>query len=151
MTPEALADLHARAFAGTPPRPWSAAEFAGLMAHAATVMVHAPQGFALGRCLGEDAELLTLAVAPEARRQGRGAALVLAFEAEARAQGAQRVVLEVAESNAGARGLYARLGYAAVGRRPGYFRRRSGTAVDGLVLAKPLDPAHTVGARGKTI
>lgn len=145
MTPEALADLHARAFDDTPP-PWSARDFAGLVSEPSTVLVTGPSGFALGRVLGPDAELLTLAVAPETRRQRHGTALVAAFEAAARARGAQMVFLEVAEHNAAARTLYGRCGYGSVGRRRGYYARAGGPAVDALVLVRSLhEDAATSG------
>ena len=138
MTPEALAALHARCFAEGPPRPWSAAEIAALLADPTTIPVLRPEGFALGRAAAGEAELLTLAVAPEARRRGLGTALVAAFEAEARARGAGEAFLEVAESNAGARALYARLGYLPAGRRPGYYRSAEAPPTAALVLRKSL-------------
>ena len=99
-----------------------------------------PGGFALGRVAGPEAELLTLAVHPRARRRGLGRALVAAFEAEAAARGAAEVLLEVAATNHAARALYARLGYVAVGRRPGYYRRAGAPPVDALVLRRGLGP-----------
>jgi [ribosomal protein S18]-alanine N-acetyltransferase len=144
MTPEALAALHARCFADTP-SPWTAAAFAGLLADPACFATIAPDGFVLGRVAGPEAELLTLAVAPEARRVGRGAALLTAFETEAAARGAQELFLEVAVINAPARALYESRGYACVGRRPGYYTRACGPAVDALVLRKPAS------VHGKTI
>lgn len=65
--PPELAALHARCF--TSPRPWLAREFAALLGHASIFLCHAPQGFLLGRVVVDEAELLTLAVTPEARRQ----------------------------------------------------------------------------------
>lgn len=138
MTPEAMALLHARAFADGP-RPWSAAEFALLAAEPGVLVLVEPDGFAIGRLAGPEAELLTLAVRLDARRRGTGRALVAAFEAQARAQGAAEAFLEVAQSNTAARALYAGVGYAVVGERRGYVVGRDGTAVDALVLRKPLD------------
>ena len=137
MTPGALAALHARAFTDAP-RPWSAAEFAALLAAASTLLVARGEGFALGRVAGPEAELLTLAVDPGARRRGLGRALVGAFEATAAARGAEEVLLEVAVTNAPARALYAGLGYVVVGRRPGYYRRVAAPPVDALVLRRAL-------------
>ena len=78
---------------------------------------------------------------PDARRRGIAAALVGAFEAAAIARGAAECLLEVAVTNAGARALYARLGYGQAGRRPGYYRRAGAPPVDALVLRKPLAAA----------
>jgi ribosomal-protein-alanine N-acetyltransferase len=137
MTPEALAALHATAF-DTTPRPWTAAEFASLLGAPSTLLATLPGGFALGRVAGPEAELLTLAVAPDARRRGTGTALVIAFEAAAIARGAEEAFLEVAAGNAPARALYARLGYRERGRRRGYSARPGAAPDDALVLGKPL-------------
>jgi ribosomal-protein-alanine N-acetyltransferase len=135
MTPEALARLHARCFE-TAPRPWSAAEFADLLAQTECHLSAVPEGFALGRSVAGEAELLTLAVAPEARRRGLGRRLTAAFEAEARARRAREAFLEVAAENAPARALYAALGWRAAGTRRGYF----GPGQDAIVLRKDLLP-----------
>src|SRR5207344_849006 len=102
MTPEALARLHALAFDDTP-RPWTAAEFAGLLAEPTTLLVTIEGGFALGRAAAGEAELLTLAVHPDARRRGHGAELLRRFEAAAATRGADEVLIEVAVINAPAR------------------------------------------------
>ncbi|RME14900.1 MAG: GNAT family N-acetyltransferase [Alphaproteobacteria bacterium] len=136
MTPAQMAALHARAFPRE--RPWSAAEIAALMDTPGGFAVTGPSGFALGRAIAGEAELLTIAVAPEARRQGRGRALLAAFEAEAARRGAARGFLEVAEDNAAARALYAAAGWQETGRRPGYYALAGGGRVDALLMDKAL-------------
>lgn len=136
MTPRALADLHARCF--TTPRPWSAAEFQTLLDSPGSFLETAPTGFALGRVAGPECELLTLAVAPEARRSGIGAHLLARFETRARDAGAVEALLEVAADNTAARALYLAAGYGEAGQRPGYYRRDDGTRIDALILRKPL-------------
>ncbi|MEM1342501.1 MAG: GNAT family N-acetyltransferase, partial [Pseudomonadota bacterium] len=84
------------------------------------------------RLLPGEAEILTLAVQPEARRQGLGRLLVQ--ELIAQATGAERVFLEVAESNQAARALYAACGFEEIGRRPGYYAYSDGGAEDALVM-----------------
>lgn len=96
-----------------------------------------PGGFAVGRVAADEAELLTLAVAPEARRQGVGRRLLSAFETEAKARGARTVFLEVAETNAAARCLYAGAGYASAGYRRDYYGP-AGARTGALVLRKVL-------------
>lgn len=137
MTPEALSQLHALSFTDMP-RPWSAGEFAGLLEATDIVLVHRPGGFALGRVIGPEAELLTLAVHPDRRRRGLGMALVRDFEDAVAARGAEVALLEVAATNEAGRALYARLGYAQAGRRPGYYRRATAPPVDALLLRKSL-------------
>lgn len=127
-----MAALHAACF--TRPRPWSGAEFAGLLADAAVFAVTRPGGFVLGRAVLDEAELLTIAVDPALRRQGAGRALLAAFEAAAAARGASRAFLEVAADNVAALALYHGAGWAEAGRRRGYY----GPGIDALVLAKPL-------------
>jgi ribosomal-protein-alanine N-acetyltransferase len=134
VTPGDLARLHAGAFVS--PRPWSEAEFASLMGGPGVVLVSAPEGFALGRALAGEAELLTIAVAEDARRRGIGGRLLAAFVAEAAAQGAGVVFLEVAEDNVAAQALYRAAGFAEAGRRRGYYRMPDGRAVDALVLRR---------------
>lgn len=141
--PPRLARIHADSF--TVPRPWTAAEIDGLLATPGTFLIEVPDGFLIGRALAGEAELLTLAVAPPARRRGIGATLLAAFLDRAAAAGAGRAFLEVAADNAAARALYARAGFAEAGRRPGYYRRPDGGATDALVLARALasaDPAE---------
>lgn len=140
MTPEALAALHARCF--TTPRPWSAGEFAQLLDSPRCFLLTRPQdgppntplGFLLGRVIADEAELLTLAVAPEARRAGLGRDLTREFAATSRARGATGAFLEVAADNRAARALYAGLGWREAGRRRGYY----GPGRDALVLSLAL-------------
>ncbi|SIS82814.1 GNAT family N-acetyltransferase [Phaeovulum vinaykumarii] len=136
MTPADLARLHGACF--TTPRPWSATEFADLLAARGVFVIARPEGFIMGRVIADEAELLTLAVDPAARRQGIGAALLAAFEAHARAAGAVTAFLEVAAPNAAARALYACGGWAEAGCRRGYFRTPQGEAQDALILTRAL-------------
>lgn len=142
MTPEALAVLHALCFR-TPP-PWNAADFAGLLADPlAFLLVEADAGFLLGRAVAGEAELLTLAVAPDARRRGLGRKLVSRFLYQARLRGAERAFLEVSAENPIAIALYESAGFAPVGRRRAYYRTTAGAAIDALVLARDLPAAST--------
>ncbi len=137
MTPEALAALHARCFAAAP-RPWTVREFEEVLAGAGVFLCGIPEGFAVGRVAGPEAELLTLAVDPEARGRGLGRWLVAAFEAEAARRGAVDAFLEVAEGNAAARAVYAAAGWTEAGRRRGYYAAPGRPAEDALVLRKAL-------------
>lgn len=136
MTPAEMARLHAACF--TTPRPWTEAEFAGLLAEPSVFALTRPGAILLGRAIAGEAELLTLAVDPAARRQGLARALVQDFLAEARARAAESAFLEVAEANAPARALYAAAGFAQAGRRRGYYRLPGGGAEDALVLVRAL-------------
>ena len=136
MTPDDLARLHARCIAIPPP--FSAADFKGLLDTPGVFLFGDAKGLALGRVAADEAELLTLAVAPEARRQGLGRHWLSAFEAGALDRGAVHAFLEVAEDNAPAQALYAAHGWTEVGRRRGYYAAAGGRSTDALVLSKSL-------------
>lgn len=87
-------------------------------------------GMLLGRVTVDEAEVLTLAVAPDARRQGIARALLGAARAETRLRGARKMFLEVAAGNAPAQELYRQIGFVEVGRRRRYYPDSS----DALVL-----------------
>ena len=140
MTPEALAALHARCFKSPPP--WSAQDFAGVIADPlAFLLIEGDAGFLLGRAVAGEAELLTLAVAPEARRRGLGGKLVARFLYQARLRGAEDAFLEVSAKNAPAIALYESLGFKRVGLRRGYYQTTAGAWIDALVLRRSLASA----------
>jgi [ribosomal protein S18]-alanine N-acetyltransferase len=136
VTPAALATLHHAAF--TTPRPWSEAEIAGLMQGAGVFCLGDTRGFVMGRAIAGEAEVLTLAVAPDHRRQGVARGLMQAFAAHALQASAETAFLEVAADNVAAIALYLSLGYTQAGRRKGYFETPAGSRIDALVMAKPL-------------
>ena len=82
------------------------------------------QGWARWRAIpvAGEAELVRLAVAPSARRQGLGRALLRASEAGLCAAGIDTLHLEVRVSNLAARALYEAEGWREVGLRRGYYR-----------------------------
>ena len=137
MTPAEMAALHARCF--TLPRPWSEAEFVAFLADPAVFALTRPGALLLGRTVLDEAELLTLAVAPEQRRKGQARSLLAEFDAEAATRGAARAFLEVADSNAVAQALYLSAGWRQAGRRRGYFAVPGGRPQDALILTRALD------------
>jgi ribosomal protein S18 acetylase RimI-like enzyme len=74
------------------------------------------------RHLGQEAEILDLAVPVALRRKGYARFLLENFLRTARARGTQRFFLEVRESNAAAISLYRQFGFVPFGRRPDYYR-----------------------------
>lgn len=137
MTPETMARLHARAFAGQM-RAWSTAEFQALLDSPLTFATGDERAFALGRAIADEAELLTLATDPAQRRHGLARACLAAFETAAQARGAHRAFLEVAADNAPALALYHAAGYVQIARRATYYARAAAPAIDALILQKPL-------------
>jgi [ribosomal protein S18]-alanine N-acetyltransferase len=136
MTPETLAHIHAQAFSST--RAWSAAEFRSLLDQRGMVLTGDDRAFALLRVTRDEAEVLTIATAPEHRRKGLARAVLAQAETAVQALGAAVIFLEVAEDNDAARALYAQAGYAQIGRRPGYYLPKDAAPVAALVLRKAL-------------
>ena len=136
MTPDDLAALHQRCF--TIPRPFTAAEFTNFLTSPTCFLTTAPAGFALGRVAADEAELLTLAVDPDQRRQGIGRHLLDDFHTRATELGARQVYLEVAADNNAARGLYQQAGYCESCRRPGYYAPPSAPRIDAILMTRPL-------------
>lgn len=135
---EDMAALHAQAFE----KPWSAREIDALLSNSAAFALAASSGgaycgFILAWAAAGDAEVLTLAVAPGARRRGVATMLANAAAAAALLRGASAMHLDVSEANDAARALYAKLGYEEVGRRPNYYRD-AGREADAIVLRRSL-------------
>ena len=134
----ALAQVHAAAF----DHAWSAAEIAQLLdgpgGFALLVETDAPLAFILCRAVAGEAEILTLAVDPAARRRGLARALVDAAAGAARMAGADVMFLEVAHDNLPAIGLYQAAGFDRVGLRRGYYDRGAAPAADAIVMRRDL-------------
>ncbi len=91
-------------------------------------------GFVLARIAADEAEILTIAVAPGRRRAGSGQALLSAAIATATRYGAKSMFLEVSLTNLAAQALYQRLGFTQVGRRRRYYPDGG----DALVMRRDL-------------
>lgn len=149
VTPELIdhaAQLHALCFPG---ESWSRADFAGILqiagasGHWAIDPVdptREPQAFLFDMLLGTSGEIVTLGVAPAARRRGAARALLEDLLARACALGVASLTLEVAEDNAAAFALYRGLGFEQVGRRRSYYRRPDASLVDARLLRRTLLP-----------
>lgn len=92
-------------------------------------------GFVCFRVVGDEAELLNLAVLPSSRRQGIGSRLLEQTLQDAARPGATRIFLEVRETNLDALRLYKRRGFTVSTRRQAYY---SDPPADALVLALDL-------------
>ncbi|MFA4899368.1 MAG: ribosomal protein S18-alanine N-acetyltransferase [Brevundimonas sp.] len=136
--PAFLAALHAQAFAA----PWSADTFADLLSQPGMLAVSEPDGFILIRTVVDEAEILTLAVVPSARRHGLGRRLVEEAAVAAVQAGATRLFLEVADDNIAARGLYEGAGFDPIGRRKAYYASADGSRTDALVMSRDLCAPH---------
>ena len=92
-------------------------------------------GFALGRVVVREAELLLLAVKRDSQGSGVGRKLLQRFVDIAVARGAQRLYLEVRDGNPAIK-LYRSAGFSEVGRRKNYYTGKDGQIYDALTLAK---------------
>jgi len=140
------AELHGLCFPG---ESWSRADFEGILQVAGasghwaidpTDPDRKPQGFLFDMLLGRAGEIVTLGVAPDARRQGAARTLLEDLLARARALGITSLTLEVAEDNPAALALYACLGFEHAGTRRGYYRRPDASLMDARLLRRGLLP-----------
>ena len=136
-----LAAIHASAFA----RPWTAQDFEGFLAErpirADGVFLGRatqPSGFVLSREAADEAEILSLAMASEARGQGHARTLLATHLQALAYAGVRKVHLEVEDGNDPALGLYHRLGFKSVGRREGYYLRPDGSRAGALSMSLGL-------------
>ena len=124
-----LANLHAKCF---PNKPWSANDFADLKKSGCEIIA-SQNGFIVWRAVADEAEIISVGVAPDARRVGIAAAMLGIMENELKKNGIKNIFLEVAENNQPARQLYKNNGYNEIGVRPKYY-----DGVDAIMMKKEL-------------
>ena len=144
----ALAKIHATAFA----RPWAAHEFERMLCERSTE-AHALrrasavqgsgirsgiQGFVLSRRAADEAELLTIVLAPAVRGGGHSHRLLGEHLTALNFSGVKTVHLEVDEGNGPALKLYARHGFTKIGERTGYYPRPDGSRATALTMRARL-------------
>ncbi|HZH11558.1 MAG TPA: GNAT family N-acetyltransferase [Microvirga sp.] len=140
-TASRLAAIHAASFA----RAWSTLDFERLLGERGIVgdglflgSAAKPSGFVLSRIVLDEAEILTVALAPEARGRGLSIPLLERHLDELSRRGVRHVHLEVEEGNQPAIALYRRFGFQNSGRREGYYQKADGTRVAALTMALGL-------------
>lgn len=138
-----VAELHGRLF----PTAWNEGAMRALLEHPASTSLMAVTGqgakknvvgFVIGQLAADEAEILSIGVAPEWQHAGLGKMLVEGLIRAARRGEAKRIFLEVAEDNARALSLYRGLGFAETGRRAKYYERRDQPAADALTFQLQL-------------
>ena len=121
--------------------PWTRGNFIDSLAAGYTAQVlrrasdHTLIGYCVAMAGADEMHLLNITVAPTARRRGHARRLLAELVRLCRRKGAERLWLEVRESNAQARDAYRRLGFAAVGRRKGYYPAPEGRREDAVVMS----------------
>ena len=79
-------------------------------------------GYVGSQSVGEEADVMNVAVHPDYRRRGIGRELVTELINALKEKGVYSLALEVRASNAPAIALYEQMGFAQVGVRPNYYR-----------------------------
>lgn len=124
-----IANLHKLCF---PNKPWSASDFADLKKSGCEIIV-SQHGFAIWRNVADESEIITIGVAPNARRNGIASAMLAIIEKNIKNQGVKKIFLEVASTNIAGQKLYENNGYKTVGIRPKYY-----DGIDAILMAKEL-------------
>ena len=116
--------------------PWRRNQFAQELicprGHALVACGTRPCGYAFFRFMGEEAELLQLAVEPAKMGQGTGGQLLRTGIKQLVFQGITTCFLEVRRENSRARRFYQRHGFVEIGRRKKYYTQ----PVDDAVVMK---------------
>lgn len=134
-----LARLHGASFH----RGWGEGEFEDMLSQRNT-LVHRLRlrskfiGFAVSRMAADEAEILSIAIAPGQRGRGLSRQLLLTHLGHLAGRGVRTVFLEVEENNQPARRLYDRAGFAIAGRRERYYREAGGEQLNALVMRRDL-------------
>lgn len=126
--------------------PWTEESFRRLLAGPPAifqVLIVPPDdaiaGYVIAFAVGEDAELLNVAVEPNSRGKGLAGQMLDAVLIELSARGVRTAFLEVRDSNRAARALYGSRGFTEIGRRRNYYRR---PVEDALVMRRVLEVAE---------
>ncbi|MEM9572810.1 MAG: GNAT family N-acetyltransferase [Pseudomonadota bacterium] len=135
-----MADLHAACFAAQ--ETWSSGAFSDVLSLPTTYArgifeADRLRAFALIQFVAGDAEILTLATAPEARQRGLAREILQSLQEELAPLGLEKWLLEVAADNSGAITFYQRLGFQTDGERRNYYKRLEGGAVNAILMSKP--------------
>ena len=124
-----LSNLHKKCF---PNKPWSANDFRDLQKSGCEIIM-SNNGFIVYRIVADEAEIITIGVNPEMRRNGIASAMLGIIENNIKNQGVKKIFLEVALTNEPAKKLYENNGYKTVGLRPKYY-----DGVDAIIMQKDL-------------
>lgn len=135
----ALAQLHGASFH----RGWGESEFDAMLREPNTLLHRLRRGgrvigFAVSRMAADEAEILSIAVAASQRGRGLSRGLLATHLGHLAGRGVRTVFLEVEENNQPATRLYAKAGFAVVGRRERYYREAGGEERNALVMRRDL-------------
>ncbi|MEI8144096.1 MAG: GNAT family N-acetyltransferase [Alphaproteobacteria bacterium] len=133
---ESFAGLHAACFS----QGWGPDEFASMLSDRAIVAHRIRRrvegeiiGFVVSRKAADEAEILSVAIAPRLRGRGLARRLLVDHMALLVKLRVRQLFLEVEEGNQAAITLYKRLGFGEIGRRKGYY-----AGVDAITMRNSL-------------
>jgi len=130
-----MAEIHAVSFE----RGWDALEMSRHISKDICLGLGDPLScFIICARAADQADILTIATHPDARRQGLGATLLNATLTHLAQTNISTIFLDVAEDNHSAIALYKKAGFQAIGRRPAYYKREKGR-IAALNFSKVLD------------
>ena len=134
-----LAELHGASFH----RGWGEGEFESMLTERNT-LVHRQRigrkivGFVVSRMAADEAEILSIAVAPSHRGRGLSEHLLLTHLGHLAGRGVRTIFLEVEENNRPARRLYDKTGFVVTGRRERYYREPNGQQLNAVMMRRDL-------------
>ena len=124
-----LSNLHKKCF---PNHPWSPDDFRDLKQSGCEIIM-SQNSFIVYRIVLDEAEIITIGVNPEMRRQGIASAMIGIIEKNIKNQGVKKIFLEVAANNIPGQKLYENHGFNRVGLRPKYY-----DGIDAILMSKDI-------------
>lgn len=139
---EEIARLHAKVFSPA----WSLESIRALLDHPASTALLAIHGgpprtavgFVMAQLAADEAEILSIGIAPDWQRKGLGRRLLDGVARAVQRAEAKTLFLEVAADNDAALALYLGAGFLGTGLRRGYYERPGSAPVDAVTLALRL-------------
>jgi ribosomal-protein-alanine N-acetyltransferase len=126
---EKLSNLHKKCF---PNKPWSVDDFRDLK-NSGCEIIMSENGFIVYRIVVDEAEIITIGVNPDFRRNGIASAMIGIIEKTIKNQGVKKIFLEVASNNIPGLKLYENCGFLRVGLRPKYY-----DGIDAILMSKDI-------------
>ena len=112
---------------------WDANDFADLKKSGCDV-ISSQNSFVVWRRIADEAEIISIGVAPIVRRTGTATALLQIVEYDVKQNGVKTIFLEVDVQNTPAIELYKKQGYSIVGTRPHYYENGN----DAIIMKKEI-------------
>lgn len=117
-----LAAIHQSAFAGEPSKPYSVEQMhESLRAPSNYAIRNGEVGFLLFQLVGDECEIITLAVLPQFQQKGLARELMIELIGVCKAMNVKKIFLEVSVNNEKAINLYKKFTFVEYNRRSKYY------------------------------